>query len=415
MSGRETGRGRRAVRPEPPSRARPKTMPGVDFFIDISPLLEVSWTGISWVTARLVLYFLDRFPGRVMLYAGAKILHPEAVRTAITRAPGGYLGALDRENVVDLCPLMERRAQSAFSVGIFPNIKRYHRLFDVELCIFHDISPLLMPEVHYPGWGAVHTAAFLRDAASSDLIACVSRATEEDTLTYLPQARGKTFVAPLAPVIPPDVSLDAAAAPAVGLDPYVLILGTIEPRKNLKLVSRFLAAYPEDGARFHYVFVGREGWGPSFAETASEVLAAPEYRGFVHHLGYVSEATKFRLISAAQFVIYPSLFEGFGLPVLEALACGTPVIAARTSSLVEFGLREAFLFDPFSVTELREAFLAVTELAPSERTALAAELRAKAAEYSWDRFGDTLVARLAEKVAAAGAAGAPAARVAAAG
>ena len=392
----------------------PGGLAGVDFYIDISPLMHAPWTGIGWVTARLALYFLDRFPEHVMLYSGHKVLDSNAVRIAITRSPGAYLSVLDQEDLLDLCPLQERRAQSVLSVGIFPNIKRFHRFFDLELSIFHDISPMLMPEVHYPGWGAIHTAAFLRDAASADLIACVSRATEEDALTYLPAARGKTFVAPLAPVIPPEFTSGTVDhTPPPTLDPYVLILGTIEPRKNIKLVSRFLAAHPEDGARFHYVFVGREGWGPNFAETASEVLDAPEYRGLVHHLGYVSEQTKFKLISGARFVIYPSLFEGFGLPVLEAMACGTPVICARTSSLVEFGLAGKFLFDPFSVAELREAFLAVAQLSPVERRELSAELRTQAGLYSWERFGDVLVEKLAGKVKDIASRGAHAIEVAA--
>src|SRR5205823_3454610 len=110
---------------------------------------------------------------------------------------------------------------------------------------------------------------------------------------------------------------------------------------------------------------------------------------------------KQRLLRDARFAIYPSLFEGFGLPVVECMAQGCPIITSRSSSLIELGLEDRFYLDPLSLADFARAFGLVQSVAmqPSTRRELAEELRRRAASFTWDKFGARIVDRVEEHVA----------------
>ncbi len=133
--------------------------------------------------------------------------------------------------------------------------------------------------------------------------------------------------------------------------PYVLFVGTIEPRKNVDLL---LDAYSQlrDSVREEYdlVIAGPVGWK---SEKTLERLKAPSRS--VRYLGYVPESEMPGLMAGATVLAYPSLYEGFGLPVAEAMACGIPVITSAVSSLPEVACDGALLVDPHSVGEIRDA------------------------------------------------------------
>ena len=156
-------------------------------------------------------------------------------------------------------------------------------------------------------------------------------------------------------VIYPGVSeafYNAAARPVAGLTkPYILFVGTIEPRKN---VASLLDAYEQlpDSTRDEYdlVITGPSGWK---SEGTMARLRQPP-RG-VRYLGYVAQPDMPSLFAGATVVAYPSLYEGFGFPVAEAMACGVPVITSRVSSLPEVAGAGALLVDPNSVAEIRAA------------------------------------------------------------
>jgi alpha-1,3-rhamnosyl/mannosyltransferase len=133
--------------------------------------------------------------------------------------------------------------------------------------------------------------------------------------------------------------------------PYILYVGTIEPRKNVGLL---LDAYSQLAASvreaFELVIVGPSGWKAE--DTMARLLAPPHG---VRYLKYVPEAELPGIVAGATVMAYPSLYEGFGLPVAEAMACGVPVITSAVSSLPEVAGESALLVDPYSVNELREA------------------------------------------------------------
>lgn len=215
----------------------------------------------------------------------------------------------------------------------------------------------------------------LRRAAA---LPCISEATRRDLVARFPKT------APIATTIP--LAADAALAqpPALApghpeLDkPYVLAVGTIEPRKNLeRLVAAWLHLPDEIRERHDLALVGPRGWDDG------SILAAAAAAG-AKILGRVSDEELHALYAGAACFSYPSLYEGFGLPVLEAMAAGAPVVTSNVSSLPEVAGDAALLVDPHDVPALADAIARVLgdrALADDLRT----RGRAQAARFSWER------------------------------
>jgi alpha-1,3-rhamnosyl/mannosyltransferase len=157
--------------------------------------------------------------------------------------------------------------------------------------------------------------------------------------------------------------------------PFVLFLGTIEPRKNLDTLLSAYEGLPADmRAEFELVVAGPSGWAS--AETMARL-------GAVRRLGYVPEADVAALTAAATVFAYPSLYEGFGFPVAQAMAAGTPVVTSNVSSLPEVTGDAAALVDPRSVSEVRGA-LARLLTDPAMRASMAARGRERARAFRWE-------------------------------
>jgi glycosyltransferase involved in cell wall biosynthesis len=176
-------------------------------------------------------------------------------------------------------------------------------------------------------------------------------------------------------------------------DPFVLSVGTIEPRKNLGGLLRAFALLRRRGRRERLVLVGQLGWKyDSLLRQIDELGDGAA----VTLLGYVPDQDLPALYNLARAVAFPSFYEGFGLPILEGMACGTPVITSDRSSMAELGAGAALLVDPARPEALADG---LSRLLADE--ALAAELSAaglaRAAEFSWARAADETV-RVYERV-----------------
>lgn len=169
------------------------------------------------------------------------------------------------------------------------------------------------------------------------------------------------------------------AKPSVRAKPYILFVGTIEPRKNIGVL---LDAYQQLAAslreEFDLVIAGPAGWGDS-------TLIGRLRQGSpgIQYLGYVEEDDLPGLTAGAAVFVYPSLYEGFGLPVAQAMAAGVPVITSNISSLPEVAGRAALLVDPRSTAELAAALSRVL-LTPNLRTAMSAAGADHARQYHWE-------------------------------
>lgn len=170
--------------------------------------------------------------------------------------------------------------------------------------------------------------------------------------------------------------------------PYILYVGALESRKNLPRLLQAYAALRHWSTQWRLVIVGARKWkfSPIF-DTVQQLNLEPH----VTFTGYVADEHLPALYAGADLFAFPSLYEGFGLPVLEAMACGTPVVTSNTSSLPEVAGDAALLVDPLDVAAIADAMRRVLE-----DQALAAELRAKglarAAQFTWERTARETIA-----------------------
>ena len=221
----------------------------------------------------------------------------------------------------------------------------------------HDIGPLTHPEYFRTQKPWLIKRSFEHTVRYADAIVCVSQATADEVVGYAGESVAKRLH-----VVREGVDADFfAQAP---LDPYKILAelpsketpffmaaGAMSPRKNIKRVLEGFKAVKES-IPHHLVLVGGKGWDSA---DVVEMLKEPDFARRVHHLGYVSDEELQALYKHADFYIHPSLFEGFGLTVLEAMAAGCPVITSNISSLPEVAGKAARLVNPFSVEEIADA------------------------------------------------------------
>lgn len=165
-------------------------------------------------------------------------------------------------------------------------------------------------------------------------------------------------------------------------DEFVLFVGTIEPRKNLKRLIRAVAALRQRGCKTRLVLVGPNGWLINGSlEKEIEALGLQEA---VQNLGYVPQADLPGIYSLATVFAFPSLYEGFGLPPLEAMACGTAVLTSQNSAMAEVCGDAALLIDPHQEEDITEGLACLLQDA-QRREAMRRAGLARAQEYSWER------------------------------
>jgi glycosyltransferase involved in cell wall biosynthesis len=244
----------------------------------------------------------------------------------------------------------------------------------------HDLAFLRFPRHVPPRWRLLYRSGLRAAVRRADAILVPSRSTGEDVLRHGTVDPARVRVTPLAPTL--DVGSDDPA-PALARHgvrrPYVLFVGTLEPRKNVVSLVRAYRRAVADGLEHALVLVGAPGWG---SEPLERELAL-ERPGTIVRTGAVSAVDLDALYRAASLFVYPSVYEGFGLPVVEAMARGVPTITSNTSSLPEVVGDAAVTVDPASVEGLADAIVRVAR-DPSLVARLAEDGRRRAAAFSWD-------------------------------
>jgi glycosyltransferase involved in cell wall biosynthesis len=242
----------------------------------------------------------------------------------------------------------------------------------------HDLAFEAFPNAFPQMWRRLYRAGTRAAARRADAILVPSHATADDLRAFTDVDPAKVHVTPLAATVLPDAPDPAVALERLGVTgPYLLFVGTLEPRKNVVALIRAYRQVAPDVAHA-LVLAGPDGW--LIDETERELARSGP--GAILRLGRVDDADLDALYRGADAFAYPSAYEGFGLPVLEAMVRGVPVVTSDVPALRELAGDAALLAPPGDVAELAEALARVLTDA-----ALAADLRdrgtARAASYSW--------------------------------
>jgi glycosyltransferase involved in cell wall biosynthesis len=337
-------------------------------------------SGVGYYTARIVEHLAQSVGGEVselLLLSNGPV---ERALPASARVVSGLRFPIRSVWMQFLLPLLLRR--------IRPDIVHYTNYLAPAVPIgpyvvsVHDMSLTRTPEHHTLRKRLLTASLVPRIARGARLVLTPSRATRlnviedlqlpEDRVLSIPYAAAEIF----RPVgeRPSDPRLAR---------PYFLFVGTIEPRKNLVRLIDAFAAFAGQVPGINLVLAGQRGWK---CEEIYSRAAGGDVADRTIILDYVSEASLPSLYSHALACVYPSLFEGFGFPVVEAMACGTPVLTSNTTSLAEIGEGAAVLVDPLDESAICGG---LRDLAtrPDLREELRKKGRARAGSYSWAETG----------------------------
>ncbi len=261
--------------------------------------------------------------------------------------------------------------------------------------VFHDAIPFRIDE----GPGA-RPDEYLRAAGLMALraaaVCCDSESTRRDFRTFFPGAHARTRVVYLGH----DAERFRTARPhrpPGGGGKRVAMIGDIEPRKNqagmLRAAAHVAAAFP--GERVTLVLIGR----PHTPDPLAHLLGQAGAHVRIERTGYVDDDRLAGLLAGCDCFAYPSLWEGFGIPLLEAMSAGVPVVCSDLSSLPEVAGPHAFYCDPHEPRSVADAVIRALRQTPAERAARTAAARAWAAPFTWaaaaDRFHEVLAECLA--------------------
>ncbi len=267
----------------------------------------------------------------------------------------------------------------------------------------HDLVPLRLPFTTLDN--KRQTYRLLRKiAAEADHIVTVSENSKRDIVQLLGVEEERVTNTYEAVEFPrelterPDDLVAEQLRGSYGLDlqDYLLFYGALEPKKN---VGRLIDAYMLSAVDIPLVITGAVGWGnKTEAKMLEELRAGGHGQGSrrIHHFEYVSIPMLVTLIRGARAVLFPSLYEGFGLPVLEAMLLGTPVVTSRTSSLPEIAGDAALYVNPYDIDSIAEAIKTITA-DDGLRTELSRRGRVQAGRFSVPRYRER-VASLYERI-----------------
>lgn len=311
----------------------------------------------------------------------AKVPRPEWTSDVeLVLQPGGLWKRLGLERAVHRWAGQYDVVHYPASIGPLdggPNV-----VLTVHDCIF----------LRHPEWFRWERAQYYRwagrrSARRAARIIADSETTARDVREYMGVAPNRVDVVPLgvrrefAPA-PPEVQ--SSTCQRYGLpDRFFLYVGTLEPRKNLVRLIRawdtIAGEVPED-----LVIAGRDGWKTA---TIHDAIASATHRYRIHRPGFVTEEDLPPLLSATRAFVWPSLYEGFGLPVLEAMACGAAVLTSNRSSLPEVAGEAALLVNPEDESSIAGGLKALSGDG-RHRAALAEAGIARAAKFTWRRCAE---------------------------
>jgi len=254
-----------------------------------------------------------------------------------------------------------------------------------RVAFVHDLTTLLFPQFHVPSNVFVHHRRFER-LDEADAILTNSETTKRDIVDRLMISPEKIHVTHLGadecfrPL--PKERIQPVLERHGIRQPYLLFVGSLEPRKNLEtLILAFNRLKDKNHIPHRLVLAGQKGW---LYEPILRAIEASPFRSDIVLTDYLAEGDLPALMNGAEVFVYPSYYEGFGLPVLEAMQCGTPVVTSNVSSLPEVGGEACLYADPHSAEEIADRILAVVQGTDLRKTMSEKGIE-RSKSFSWDK------------------------------
>lgn len=280
-------------------------------------------------------------------------------------------------------PLYCRRASFALFHGT--NFDLPYWTTSPTVLTIHDLSLLLFPQTHEERLVRRARRVLPLMVRKATAIITPSETVKGEVCEHLGVNGDKVFAIPEAAracFYPAPPSETEPVRQRLGIQPeFILFVGTIEPRKNLLALARAFEQIAKTHARTQLVIAGQKGW---LSDDLMAYLEESEIRDRVLFTGHLSDDDLRALYSSCRVFVYPSLYEGFGLPLLEAMACGAPVVTSNVGSIVETVGNAARLISPTDSDDLAQAITALLDDAREREHRSSAGIK-HARKFSWEK------------------------------
>lgn len=269
----------------------------------------------------------------------------------------------------------------------------------ISLVVFHDMTYRIFPEF-YNSWHLwYHKIMIPLVARTADRIITVSEYSKMDIINMLSVHKDKIFVSHIAAArdfaknINEEDLQNKLNKYGIGKEEYLLYLGTIEGRKNLpRLVESFAKLKTGKKIEIKLVLAGHIGWRSEYSRV-TECIKSHSLEDSVIYIGYIDDEDIPYIYKGAKLYMYPSLYEGFGITLLEAFMCNTPVVSSNVTSIPEIAGDAALLVDPYDTKAMAEAmYRVITDKSLKESMIIKGKLQAE--KFSWDKTAKEIVSEI---------------------
>ncbi len=280
----------------------------------------------------------------------------------------------------------------AVDLTIFPNFATWPTIKSkYSATVIHDLTYLYFPEVVEERNLSHLQRVVPRSIKRADIIITVSESVKAELVKEFDLEPDTCIVTPIPPdaaffkILPQKNITSIKKKYAINKE-YIYFIGNLEPRKNLRTLIQAYRLLPQEiKDKYSLVLAGGKGWKTEETKAAlNDALAAGED---IKHLGFIPQEDSPALYQGARLFVMPSLYEGFGMPILEAMACGTPVVASDIPVLKEVGSTYATYADPSSPHSFRQAI----ETALNSRRPSAETLRQNVHRFSWEKNIESII------------------------
>ncbi|HEV3118241.1 MAG TPA: glycosyltransferase family 1 protein [Gemmataceae bacterium] len=360
-------------------------------YVEASSLLDRRLTGIGRFVTRLVHALVQLRPVRLVTTIQAETAHSCGLSTALLcgqeiAIPAECVADIDTDvaawarTVLRLPRRKHDLAASRRHAGLYTMLRPAQRHFARELCLLYDFTPSVLPWAHRPGTWESYGTLFTSTAALCDKAVAISESTRADARWLCALPAENIVVGYPGPSL--CVHAHAEQKHVRRREDLILVVSTLEPRKNSRFLMEWFLETEVLNAAAELWWIGPTGW---LSDGLSAARKHPSQRR-VRFLGMVSDQRLCAAYRQAAFTIYPSLYEGFGFPVLDSLWHGTPVLCSYNSSLAEFTGPGLFHFDACDPSSLDAAYVAMEAARP-----ITIDHEALREQYSWDALAQKVI------------------------